>query len=345
MEDETSFNSHANLAGEYQPRYTDMLNADVILRSSDLVNFRVHKSILATSSPFFGDLFSLPQPSDHEVDHDLPVVYMSEDAVVLNSLVTMLYPVLPEIPDSDDKILTLLAACQKYDMTAVQSSVRAEVSRRRLLSPTGAESFRLFAAASRKRLIPEMKAAAHLTLGYPMTFEYLGEALRSFEGWALLDLSRYRRCCRSGITSCFKALSDSRSESTNIWVGCPTTWRSVRGTLGEGDDGGLPVWLDEIFSAKIFQRLNAFASPLVTPSSFREEYLKALRGHVSVKDCTFCMTTHTMTGEDFCVEIENKLVRAWDVQFSFRIELPASKSPPSVSDRFFSLARSAADLS
>ena len=277
-----------------------MPDADVILQSSDLVNFCVHKSILATSSPFFEDLFSLPQPPDHEVIGVLPVVRLSEDAEVLNSLVTMLYPLPPQIPDSVDIILTLLAACEKYDMLAVQSSIRAEVIRRSLLLPTGADTYRLFAVACRKRLIPEIKAAARLTLSYPMTFEYLGEALKSFEGWALSDLARFRRRCRPGITSCFKEISNCRSEPSKVWVGCPTTWRSGRGPLNEGEDGGLPIWLAEIFAAKIFQRLNAFASPLVTPSSFREEYLKALRVHVSEKDCTFCMKTHTLKGEEFC---------------------------------------------
>ena len=79
--------------------------------------------------------------------------------------------------------------------------------------------------------------------------------------------------------------------------------------------------------------------------SFHEEYLKALRGHVSEKDCTFCTKTHTLKGEEFCAEIENKLAQAWDVDYSFRIELTTSQStPPSVSARRFSLGP-AADLS
>ena len=262
----------------------------------------------------------------------------------------MLYPVPPELPDSDDKILTLLAACQKYDMTTVQSSIRAEVSRRGLLSPTGAECFRLFATACRKRLIPEMKAAARLTLGHPMTFEYLGEALRSFEGWALFDLSLFRQCCWNGITSRLKVFLDCRSGPSKVWVGCPLTISRPRTPTPSEDDSGdvgdPPIWLDGIiFEATIFQ-LNTFTSPLVTPSIFREEYLKALRHHVSENDCTFCMKTHTLKGEEFYVEIENQLAQAWDVQYSFRIELPASEStsPPSVSIRYFSLG-SVADLS
>jgi hypothetical protein len=320
-----------------------MPDADVILRSSDLVDFRVRRSILATSSPFFGDLFSIPQPSDHEVVDGLPVVHLPEDVEVLNSLVTMLYPVPPEIPDSDDKILTLLAASQKYDMTTVQSSIRAEIGRRGLLSPTGAESFRLFANACRKSLIPEMKAAARLTLGHPMTFEYLGEALRSFEGWALFDLSRFRLCCRDSITSCFRVFGNGSSGPSKVWVGCPTPRHPKIRPLGKEDP---PIWLDEIISPKIVQRTSRmFTSPLVTPSSFREEYLEALRGHISESDCSFCMKTHTLKGEEFWGEVENQLAQAWEVQYRFRIELPGSEStPPPVSIRYFTL-ESVADLS
>ena len=91
-----------------------MPNADVLIWSSDNINFRVRRSILATSSPFFGDLFSLPQLSDHEVINGLPFLPLPEDAEVLDSLMSFLYPVSPKLPNSKDKNLTLLAACQKY---------------------------------------------------------------------------------------------------------------------------------------------------------------------------------------------------------------------------------------
>ncbi|KAH8983116.1 hypothetical protein EDB92DRAFT_1804072, partial [Lactarius akahatsu] len=84
--------------------------ADVVLRSSDLVSFHVHKSILAMSSPFFTDLFSLPQPPDDEVIEGLPVVQVPEDAELLHSLFTVLYPIPSAIPESYEKTLALLAA-------------------------------------------------------------------------------------------------------------------------------------------------------------------------------------------------------------------------------------------
>jgi len=66
------------------PDGLDMANADIIIQSCDFINFHVHKLVLSFSSPFFEDMFSLPQPSDQEVVGVLPVVRLSEDAEVLN---------------------------------------------------------------------------------------------------------------------------------------------------------------------------------------------------------------------------------------------------------------------
>jgi hypothetical protein len=175
----------------------DIPDANLIIRSSDLVNFRVHKSLLAMASPFFKDLLSLPNPPDDEFVDGLPVIQLSEDAELLNSLVAMLYPIRPAIPESYDKVLYLLAACQKYDMDSVQSSIRAEVDRGVFPAlVAAADVFRAYAIASTNKLTPEMKKTARLSLAHPMTFEVLGEGLRLFEGGALRDLTNFRKRCK-----------------------------------------------------------------------------------------------------------------------------------------------------
>ena len=90
---------------EVPPEPLDMSDANLIIRSSDLVNFRIHKSVLAMTSPFFRDLLSLPQPYDCEMIDGIPVLQLSEDAELLHSLVSMLYPVDPVIPKYYDKVL------------------------------------------------------------------------------------------------------------------------------------------------------------------------------------------------------------------------------------------------
>ena len=68
-------------------------NADMVLRSSDNVDFRLPKQILALTSDFFELMFSVPQaaqlrPAASETDRatGLPLVCVEEDADVLHNL-------------------------------------------------------------------------------------------------------------------------------------------------------------------------------------------------------------------------------------------------------------------
>jgi hypothetical protein len=91
------------------PDTFDVPDANLIIRSSNLVDFRVHKSVLAMASPVFKDAFSLSQPSDGESVDGLPVVRLSEDSELLSALVSMLYPLRPVVPKSYEKVLYSLA--------------------------------------------------------------------------------------------------------------------------------------------------------------------------------------------------------------------------------------------
>jgi len=290
-----------------------MSNADVILRSSDLINFYVHRSTLATSSPFFCDMFSLPQPqpSLNESLDGLPVIDSPEDAEILNSLISILYPVSPEIPDSSDSILTLLSAAQKYDMVAVQSSIRAEISRRKLLLPTGCEAFRVYAMACSKRLIPEMESTARLTLEYPMTFESIGEAMRSFEGCALHDLADFHWRCKSTLSRHFQLLSGVKypSSYSRIWVGCPT----VCTPEPKRDEGRLPTWLESFL--RKFTSPDMFTQTILKAQRLGEGYLEALQAHVNETDCHFCMKVYTLKGGAFYTEIKKGLNLVQNVSY------------------------------
>jgi hypothetical protein len=94
------------------PETFDISDTNLIIRSSDLVDFRVHKPVLAMASPFFKDLLSLPQPSDSEIVDGLPVVQLPEGSELLNSLISILYPIDMVIPNSYEKVLYLLESQQ-----------------------------------------------------------------------------------------------------------------------------------------------------------------------------------------------------------------------------------------
>ena len=84
---------------------------------------------------------------------------LSEDAEPVNTLVSLLYPIAPVVPSSYEEAFALLAACQKYDMASIRSSIRKEVIRGTFLRQLG------------------------------MTFAPLGEALRTCKGRVLCNPS------------------------------------------------------------------------------------------------------------------------------------------------------------
>lgn len=246
-------------------------------------------------------MFSLPQPADGEVLDGLPMVRLSEDAEVLHNLVTILYPIPSVIPDDYDKALALLAASQKYDLEAVQLTIRAEIKSQNLHPSTAAAAFRAYGFASAQGLTPETESTARFTLDYPMTFESMGNELSTLGGWALRDLARFRRRCRDRLILCLESLLDSHLPPSDIWVGCQNS-----------PSGTFAWWLHMLLSQNIRKMRCTFTTGLLKPSSLRAEYLAALQSHVGQMGCAFCSKVHIMHGEAFCVQVEKMLADALD---------------------------------
>ena len=308
---ETSHRTYEDLTAHSfpLPECLDISGADVILQSSDHAKFLVHKAILASSSPVFRDMFSLPQPPNSGPVDGLPVVDISEDAELVRSLVTLLYPIPSEIPTSWDRILALLSAAQKYDMGAVQASIRGEVIRRKLPALDGTQVFRAFAIASNSRLLPEMNMAASLTLDSPMTFEHLGGDLRLFERSGLHELANFRKSCRDELVTCFQSFLDPLKSPSNIWTSCP----GKRAEPLIKDAPTLPVWVHAIFTEQIEDLKQGFTRPLVNPSIIRGKYLQALGCHATYSypgRCNFCLEIHASKGEYYCAQLEQAITRA-----------------------------------
>ena len=314
------------------PPTFDVPDANIIIRSSDLVDFRVHKSVLAMASPFFKDLLSLPQPSDSETFDGLPVVELSEDSELLNSLVSMLYPVRTAIPSSYEKVLYLLAnwstvitnpllqgVIPTCDMPEIRHGFSTIAYPRRgqprgIPSEKGAETFAAYVIASRNGLIPEMENVARQTLEHPMTFEIFGERLRWIEGWALRDLANFRKRCRDNLMACFKSFLQLGQPPFNIWIPCVELRHSSRYSSFNqiGATGASPRWLTQLFQTCLVESRDAFSKPFFNPRSIRWEYLSAINSHHGSSICISCTNVHAQKGEAFCKELEDKLTQALD---------------------------------
>jgi len=267
------------------------------------------------SSPFFNDMFSLPQPqpSEEDVVDGLPVVRLSEDAEVLNSLTSMLYPIPSVLPNSYDKALTLLATSQKYDMDGAQSRIRAEIQSKIFPALTGPETFRSYAISSSGKLPSEIGTLACLTLDFPMTFEYLCDELPLFEGRALRDLVGFRKRCRDNLVSCFESFL-RLDKPFNIWIRCTDGRYSSSASSGPGS----PSWLTQLFQKHLTESREAVSNPFFDPRNIRGEYLSALQAHINSYSCISCTKVHTLNGETFCKALEDRLTQALsEVRTSF----------------------------
>lgn len=120
------------------PAPFDDRDADVILRSCDLVDFRVFKLVLSLASPVFKSMFTLPQAPSHsqtamvtDDDHrdGLPVVRLSEDGRTLEDMLRACYPGTSPRVDSLEDIARILVVTEKYEMEAFRMMAREMVSK------------------------------------------------------------------------------------------------------------------------------------------------------------------------------------------------------------------------
>ncbi|EIW62955.1 uncharacterized protein TRAVEDRAFT_160971 [Trametes versicolor FP-101664 SS1] len=120
-------------------------SADIILRSCDLVDFRVQSGILIEASPFFSDMFELPQPPSSAAEAT-PVVDMTEDAQTLDLLLRLVYPIVNPPLEEPMLMLLVLKGAAKYDMALPTSVVS-----KRLLAITPNKTLQVWAAACQVR--------------------------------------------------------------------------------------------------------------------------------------------------------------------------------------------------
>ncbi len=98
--------------------------ADLILRSSDSVNFHVFKVILSLASSVFADMFTLPSPPASQNSSDEPpVVPLPEDAETLDLALRHCYPIRsPEVVKLRDARI-LLEFARKYQVDLLEPSL------------------------------------------------------------------------------------------------------------------------------------------------------------------------------------------------------------------------------
>jgi hypothetical protein len=103
--------------------------SDVVLRSSDGVDFFAQMATLSLSSPVFGGLFCIPTPVTTSPDRDsirngFPVVRLSETSRTLDSVLRFIYPIPPPDNLTFQEIADVLGALDKYCLTGILHRVQ-----------------------------------------------------------------------------------------------------------------------------------------------------------------------------------------------------------------------------
>jgi len=181
----------------------DHPKADVILRSSDGVNFHVFKLFLTLVSPFFEAMFELPQPTvmtTGDVNDGLPVIIMQEDSGILDMFLRFCYPsTLAEDPSLENPtdILAILGAARKYSLDLIERKVCQALANSKLLE---AEPLRCFAIARNARFKHETITAARYTLRQPLIPARFAE-IDLITASDFLALLTYHERCSSAVAS------------------------------------------------------------------------------------------------------------------------------------------------
>ena len=183
------------------PTQSDIFNsasADLILRSSDVVDFPVHRSLLAIASGVFEGMCSLPQPPTSDEKQGLPLVQVGEDSHTLDTLLHLLYPDKYPKDLPMPTLYSVIKAAEKYDMHGVVTQLRDLLRQPRYLD---SHSFEIFALACQYSLGSDLvQLAAKATLLHPSPlkrFERLPPEAGGLSAVAYHSLMVYRHKCIS----------------------------------------------------------------------------------------------------------------------------------------------------
>ena len=171
-------------------------HADVVLKSSDNVWFRVRKAILSEASPVFEDMFNLPPEQTTTSDSStLPVVPLAEDSTIIEGLLRLCYPAdtAPVDPSTIDQAVAWLVAARKYDMKRAERFITRVMHQMIPGAPLHA-----YCLAVRHRLSENFaRAAAKHFLDEPLRTEYpsIDRELKHISAFAYMNLCNFHHNC------------------------------------------------------------------------------------------------------------------------------------------------------
>lgn len=225
-------------------------SADVILRSSERDDFRVHKLILSEASNVFEGMFSLPQSSDTSdrqtpgstsvsgervsEDQQRAVVDMPESSRTLDLLLRYCYPMSrPELTDLQEAI-ALLESMKKYDMDDNSKEVCGVLLQDRF-SRTIEDAFAVYTAIWRLDFEECLGTSARATFRFRLP-TFASPILQSMSPPSIFALLEFRGRCVDAATDFVNRPRDWEPLDTVRWAGTKHEHVRTMGLEPPGDD-------------------------------------------------------------------------------------------------------------
>jgi len=176
----------------------DRADADLILRTADDVEFRVHKLTMRMASEIFEEMFRLgyaAAPSEDDA-YGIPVVRVTEHSSIIDPLLRIIYPTQNPVLDVPTTACEVLRASLKYEM-----EVAMTFAQRVLMDPKVAakDPLAVYAAACQMRMPGLALEAAKLSLRHDRIFlaAIAPAGLDSLPATILFALMQYREKCKA----------------------------------------------------------------------------------------------------------------------------------------------------
>ncbi|KAK2462722.1 hypothetical protein APHAL10511_005240 [Amanita phalloides] len=191
--------SHATDA---QEPFTSSAKADVILRSSDSMDFFVLKAFLSFASPIFDDMMSPGQGDENDKRNGLHIVPLPEDSKTVYNLLLLIYPFVERSAADIGTYLKVARAAKRYQMDKVEERLRKQFVKSGVMKE---EPFRSFAIAVHFGWKEEARAAAAKTLTATLDSQVRDEELKMISGSDFHKLIRWRSECHRAVATLLRS--------------------------------------------------------------------------------------------------------------------------------------------
>ncbi|PSS35362.1 hypothetical protein PHLCEN_2v1699 [Hermanssonia centrifuga] len=255
---------------------------DIILRTADLVDFPVHRTVLEVSCSHFQHKFntgSLGEEGDVAVKAQSmrtpPVVPMPEDSKTVDALLRYIYPVDPPVIRTVDDAFAVLRAARKYGMTHAIKGTKTIVA-----ELADKEPLRVYAFAAARQWEEEMRVAARAALAFPIMEMYADE-LEGMSGGAYFRLLDYHRRCAKAATNILSEdtwfqniIADPTFNWEPAWTSCSNP--KCEAVREDGRKDTRPAWF-HYYLLGIYQALAARPRPQTAadPQLFQAAIMRA----------------------------------------------------------------------